>query len=443
MKIRICGIEIVKWQNLSLNLLYDSVKSTFSFDLYWDPYDADMRKVMMPGAYNQCTIVADNGQLLLTGVMHSPSFKDGPVASLVNISGYSITGVLDDSEYSAMCDAIGSGMQTNNTNFLQLCQNVCNIFGFGLVDNTGGKAVAIALSSSEPANKDQSITGYLSDIAKDANITLSHDVNGNLVLKIATNTKPVFDFVSGMPGVEYELSFDGQEMHSFIIAHAQDGTGAGATVKNVYVAPQGSFNYKNAAINTGNILNAPLGQLQVINEYSTGFRPHSVTQRDTDATKLQDVANEALADELKNIPLTIKIARWELNNRIPMPGDIITVQSAYLYLFSKARFFVQNIFFSGDEKESTAILNCLLPECFNGEVPTQSIFFGTNYTNYAAPPELPDSPAPFDSAIQGAPKLSPRFAPADAVPKETQINVPSPGIDRNNHALQKNKKINL
>ena len=58
MKIRFNGVEITKWQNMNASIIYDSIKSTFSFDMYWDPFDKTLRQVMLPGGFITCTLVS-------------------------------------------------------------------------------------------------------------------------------------------------------------------------------------------------------------------------------------------------------------------------------------------------------------------------------------------------------------------------------------------------
>jgi prophage tail gpP-like protein len=242
MKLLIAGKQIDKWQNLSLTMVYDSVKSVFSFDVYWDPYDPNMRDIMLPGAYLPCKIVADNGEGVFTGIMHTPSFDDSPEPSLVNISGTSIPGVLDDCEFAAVLhdkDSASSfdSLQVKGLSILQLCQKICNQFAISIVDKTNGAANAI-IQNTEPFNS-STCTDVLSKICKEQNIVLSHDGDGNLVLAIAADTKPIFDFVSGMPGVRIRLGFAGDQMHSKITGVTQGGSIQPQATYNPYVPSKG------------------------------------------------------------------------------------------------------------------------------------------------------------------------------------------------------------
>ena len=419
MKIIVAGVEITKWQNLSLSVIFDSIKSTFSVDIHWNPFDKTMRLVMLPGGYNQVTVVSDNGQVVFTGVFINPSFKSNSTANLVNLSGYSLTGILDDVTLSAVLGTT----KTSGMTFAQICQTVCDNLGLRLVDNTQGVSdvivgnISVAKADSNVSSTDvgytETIADYLSEIARELDIVLSHDVFGNLVLNYQIGTSdPVYNFTQGMPGVEYTLSVDGSQMHSLITVDSQSDEEGNITdttsVVNPFVAPQGGSTFWT----TGQTVQAtpapPVssalkgsgvkGQsvtLQTVHKYDTGYRPTTVMQQATDAPNLQDVANQALADELTAIVLTVEVNRWELNSKLVPVASIISVQNPELYLFNKANFFIRQIDYSGDSAESTALYTCTVPEAYNGVVPTKSIFFGTNYTNFVEEPGAHATITPF------------------------------------------------
>jgi len=377
------GIIIDKYSNLTVTLVYDSVCSTFSFDIYWDPQDYKMRQVMLPGAYNQCTVKSNNGELLITGVLLSPSFKSGATKFLVNISGYSRTGVFQDCEYMA---AMGGSTQSNNKTLFTICDEISRKFGIatkieGPINDTTTKESEVTLIGGLPitqsdCNASESIMEYLSDISKDSNVVLSHNKYGELTIKVAGRATPIFNFTNGMPGFIYELSFNGEQMHSTITAFEQGGATPSQPVTNPYVLqPQ---NHLEVAFNS------VVGQA-IANVYNAGFRPHSVIKSAKENGSIQDTANQALASELKGVSLTISMIGWTLNNKIVRPGQYITVQNPELYLFKPATFFIESVDFSGDAQQETAVLNCVLPECYTDDIekgnPLTNIFTANNNNN--------------------------------------------------------------
>jgi hypothetical protein len=435
MRIKINGIEITAFTNLNLNLVYNSVRSDFAFSIYWNPQDPKLRGIMLPGSYAFVSIIGNDGTYLLTGSIIAPAFKDSPTPTLVTVSGYSLTGVLADCEYSALFDS----SQTNGLTLLQICKNVCAKFGISVIDktngtaaqkrvsNTGGTALSsVSAYTNGSASAEQEISqtapehnqkcnDYIAEIAGELNIVLGHDGYGNLVLSVASDTPPIYNFDGSNPNTELNLSFDGSQMHSSITAVSQGGTGSGYTVYNPYVAPQSGFSYQTFANNQGlisakskyagglnvaaaannqknllavanantstGILSA-LQNLQILNDYSVGYRPTTVTQKNTDSENLQQTAYKALARELENVDITVYFQGWQLNNKYPKPGDFVMIKSPKCYLFKAAKFIIQSVIFAGDEKQQTAVLKCMLPECFNGELPIKSVFYDNNWDVY-------------------------------------------------------------
>lgn len=372
MNIRINGRTIDKWSNLSVTRIYNSVKSVFSFDIYWDPQDPDSywRNVLLPGAYNTCTIVSDSGNIVITGVMNAPSFRSGAQKYLVNISGSSITGVLDDVEYSA----IVTDTQSNGLTIFQIACNCSNPLGIYVIDNT--KGLLSQPQSQNAPDINQKCSGYLDDLCRDINVVLTHDQYGNLLLDTPSNDKVAYNFTDGMPGIEIELSFNGEGMHSKLIgktsADIANSSPQNVFAYNPYVPSGTAFNFRNAARNNDTIFNAPASQgmqLQIISEYDSANRPGVYIQTDTDATNLQDFINQKLAEELRCISVTVYINTWLLGEMGAAPGMIITILSPENYLFRPTKFFVEHVDLAGDEKSSTAILKCVVPEVYNGKKP--------------------------------------------------------------------------
>jgi len=192
------------------------------------------------------------------------------------------------------------------------------------------------------ASATQTIKDYLTEIATQRHIVISHDENGNLLFTQAkTKQKPLFHVEDGLIGTEMSMSFNGQGIHSQITVMKQaDGNGGNAgevTVKNPY---------------------CPIV-----------FRPKVINQTTGDDVTSTDAAKQALAEELKNIVLTVTTDRWEIDGKIIRPNNIITVKSRKLFIYKKTDWFIESIQFTGDADKTTAILTCVLPEVYNGETP--------------------------------------------------------------------------
>ncbi len=95
MKLKIGSTDYDFFNGVRVTLTYDSVASVFGFSAYFDPNDPLHRKLFRPLRYQKC-VASHNGETLITGRVLSMSFKSEAQKSLVTISGYSMTGILED-----------------------------------------------------------------------------------------------------------------------------------------------------------------------------------------------------------------------------------------------------------------------------------------------------------------------------------------------------------
>ena len=108
------------------------------------------------------------------------------------------------------------------------------------------------------------------------------------------------------------------------------------------------------------------------------YRPKVVTQSSGDDIDTKQVAMNALAQELKNLSLSIQIDRWSIKkDGIIRPNTIITVINPDIYLYKESRWFVEEVTMVGNEDSATATLKCVLPEAYNGNMP-EYLFKGIN-----------------------------------------------------------------
>jgi hypothetical protein len=149
-------------------------------------------------------------------------------------------------------------------------------------------------------------------------------------------------------------------------------------------------NYIAQVNNNYAILTAPVGKLEASlqNEWSTGYRPALRFQSETEGD-LQTMVSQELAQELQNIPLTINMKGWDLSNKIPRPGQYITVVSPRCYLFNKTKFIIRGVTLNGDESKATCDLDCVVPEVFNGKAPKNIFIDQGNNSNFKAGPDNP------------------------------------------------------
>lgn len=116
--------EIEEWNNFSLTLKYDSIASSFGFDLYFNPDDDKARELFEPGHYHIASI-EHNDELLVRGFLLNQSFKLSSKKELSNVSGYSMAGVLGDCQIPTSIYPL----QSDGLTLLQIAQKLVQQIG--------------------------------------------------------------------------------------------------------------------------------------------------------------------------------------------------------------------------------------------------------------------------------------------------------------------------
>ena len=333
---------IERYNQAAITLNYNSVASTFGFSLYFDPDNEEHKRMFKPGQYQDVTI-EHNGELLITGTMLTHGFESSAQRSLVSVSGYSKTGVIEDCEIPKSAYPL----QTNGLSLRQICQRVISPFGLNLiVDPVVASKVDVKYSQST-GKDDQSVKEYIDSLAKQKYVVITHDEKGNLVLTEAnTRQAPIWDFSDTAKFVKMNLDFDGQQMHSEI-----------------------NFDKQATKRGKGNA-----GQARVTNPYCKVFRPKSNRQTSGENVDTKYVARNGLSEELKAVELSIELDSWSLGGKLIRPNNIVTVINPESYIYKKTRWFISSVEFSGDTNSSeindgTAKITCCLPEVFTNDTP--------------------------------------------------------------------------
>lgn len=334
---RIRNRKVEFFNNFSLQLKYDSVASSFGFSFLYNPDNQEHVELGVIGHYHIGRL-EHNGKLLVTGHVLSNVFTDSDKKSLASFSGYSLSGVLEDS--SIPVDLYP--LQFDGLSLREIAQKLVSKFDFDIIIDPSVSAKMDQVFDVSTANEKQSIKQYLSELASQKNIILSHDEKGNLLFTQAkANQDPILNFDGGIPFTSMTLKFNGQPMHSHLTVMKQansDGGNAGEfTIRNPYVP----FVY----------------------------RPKTLIQNSGDDNDTETTAKMALAEELKGLKLTIVTDRWEIGDDIIRPNNIISVTNPEISLVKKTEWFIESVTLNGDEEKTTATLECVIPEVYNGKIP--------------------------------------------------------------------------
>lgn len=337
---RIRNRELRYFNQQTLTLKHDSFASTFGFAYNFDPDIIELKELSCIGHYHIAKL-EHNDELLFTGNVLSVTFNSQETRQLVGISGYSLPGVLEDCQIPPDLYPL----QSDGLSLRQIAQKLLPRFNLQMVVDSNVAKDMDAVIAISTAAESQTIKSYLTEIAKQKNIVISHTPEGKLrFTRTAANTAPAYHFEKDTPGVvSMALSFNGQAMHSHITAMKQADGGEGNAgqsdpVRNPYV----------------------IGGV---------YRPRIIVQSSGDDNDTQKVAEQARAAELANLKLTITLDRWVWEKKVMRPDKIITVKNPEVYLYKPTEWFIEQVDLTADEKSEKAVLTCVLPEVYNGKEP--------------------------------------------------------------------------
>lgn len=342
--------KIEFFNDFQINLVYNSIASTFSFQFYFDPFNEAHKELACVSHFHEAELW-HNGELILTGFILSQAFEVAEVKKMASFSGYSKTGVLEDCEIPPSLYPL----QSNNSSLKDISLKLLRPFKLKLEIDSGVADRVNKSFKNSTASDSQKIKDYLHQMAKQKNIVLTHNAKGELLMTEAkTKGKPVLDFdlsKGSIPGTNFKFTYNGQGMHSHIHMQGQaSSTGGNAidgSIKNPYVL--------------------------------IVYRPTTKSQTSGDDNDTDLALRRELSNELKNLTLTITTDRWEIDGKIIKPNNTITILAPELYIYVKTTFFIESINFTGNQESTTAVLNCVLPEVYTNEIP-KSIYAGINLT---------------------------------------------------------------
>lgn len=346
---RFVNRDVKFFNDFKINLKHNSVGSTFGFGFLFDPNNPEHKELACVSHFHEVQMF-EGDTLLLTGNITGNGFKAGPTVSMASFGGYSKPGVLDD------CNIPPSSypLQFDGMSLEQIARKLIKPFKLDMVIDASVQSRMSKSFKTSTASSSGSIKDYLSDLASQKNIILSHDTLGRLLFtESKTKLKPILDFdlTKATPsGMTFELNYNGQGMHSHITVMKQaslDGGNAGEeTIRNPYVI--GSY-----------------------------YRPRVSQQSSGDDNDTTLASKRALSNELRNITLKITTNTMFVNGVLMLPNNVITIYAPSLFIYTKTNFFIESIDFEGDNSKSIATINCVLPEVYNNETPI-SIYKGIN-----------------------------------------------------------------
>lgn len=333
MKIKINNQFYNFFDDITINYKLDSVASTFSFNARFNPNNEEHKKIFRPLSYNKVQIFDNDNNLKFTGTSLNTSLNSSEVQELQNISGYSKSGILED----CTIPRASYPLERLNISLYDIAWSMVGYFDLKFIVDDSVKKEMDLIYPKTVAGPEETVKEFLSKLASQRNILLSHNIKGNLLFyKPNTKAKSKF-FFNDQKGITMSLSVNGQAMHSKISVIRQPSK------DNQSLSPVDTVNNNLVGLNR-----------TIVKTLSSG------TETDT-----KKAADNILADQLKNISVNVSIDRHIDVNC----GDIVEVLNPEIFLYKKTRFMVSEITVNENNSSQSMTFNLVLPETFTGEIP--------------------------------------------------------------------------
>ena len=352
MKIRVNNQSFINFDSVTIDSMLDSVASVFSISAFFDVDNPEHQIIFKPLSYNKIEIFDDENQLLLTGVILNHDFDAKSTTELIEISGYSLPGVIED------CNVPNSmyPLESLKMNLGEIAKKFIEPFGLQLIIDSSVSKEANLVYAKTVCEPEDSIKDYISKLAAQRNIILSHTKEGHLLMfrpNVKSNSKILF---SEQNTTSMTLSINGQGIHSQLTVLRQPKMKKEKTIKQ-----------KSSTNGFEVIKERPKSQFfdTVKNEMVGSFRPSVKKMTEGEDVSTESAVKNLISDELRNIKFTINLDRWE-----PLqPGDIIDLESRRLFLNKKVKLMIESISRNQNSTSKTMNINAVLPETFTGELP--------------------------------------------------------------------------
>ncbi|MCJ7802744.1 MAG: hypothetical protein MUP82_10355 [Candidatus Marinimicrobia bacterium] len=337
MKLVIDNKEFKFFAGSIINLNYNSIASSFSFqglsELTPEPLN-----------YNECQIIDDNDDILITGTIINISNATTSKPQLNNLSGYSLPGVLEDSSIPVELYPL----QSDNLTLKEIVDKLLQPFGLEYIVTPNVESDFNSKYKKSNADPDQTIKDYINSLTSQKGIILTHDNLGKLVFTRIepSELSPAATFSDGNPGImEIALQVNGQIMHS-----------------EITVMKQASSDNPDAV------------EFTIQNPYVDYFRPKTkiLTSSSTNIEDVKKAARNELGAELEAIKIVVKTTKFV------KPGNLVQIKSDKLKLNELTDFFVQQTNILSDVNGIKYELICVLPDIYTQD-DIENIFLQQSY----------------------------------------------------------------
>jgi prophage tail gpP-like protein len=334
MKVKIAGDFFEYFSGLAINLKLDAIGSIFSFDVRFNPENPLHRKLFKPLSYQRVELFNSEDQLIFTGIIINHVFTSAAQPQLLNLSGYSLPGILED----VTVPVSSYPLESINRSLKDVAERLLGLFNIELVIDPSAATAANQIYKKSVAAPTDTVKAYLAKLTAQRNLVLSHNERGQVIIYRPGSTKPVY-FFNGSNTNKMKLTVNGQALHSDISVIRQPSA-------------------ENAGVSTADTVKNPL---------ISAFRPQTKILSSGEDTDVKNAADNELASELKNIELVIDLNRVENI----LPGSIVEVLNPENFIFKKTLFMVIDVSIKTGTADESSTFKLVLPETFTAAEPSK------------------------------------------------------------------------
>lgn len=338
--IRLNGQTYDFFNRITINRHFNASASTFKFSAFFDSNNPEHRNIFRPLSFPAVAITSSLGERLLTGVVLRHNFSRAAETRMSSLSGYSLTGVLSDCPFPIE----SYPLHYTNVTFAELGRRALSFFNLGFVVENEF-IIADEIIPEITARPGIKVYQFLSEIAAQRNLVLTHDAEDNLVVtRPRVNQSPVATFRQDIPVTEISMDANGQRFFDSITVMKQ-----------------------------ADIENDNVSQATIRNDLVGSYRPLVSLYNVGNDVTVEDAARNVRANQLREVRVQVKTDRWTWlrNDQLETmaPNNIVSIIAPDIYIFNRTNFFVESVELNLDNEKETAVLTCVLPQAYNNQNP--------------------------------------------------------------------------
>lgn len=346
--ITIDGEVFYNWSRLRVTRSFDSI-DTFSFSAPYEEDDPKFRETFRPFSFKEIVVFIGQDRLF-TGTMVDVVPVSEAGRTTTSVSGYSKPGVFADCNPPA--PNTGFQYEFNNMTVVEIAYALGIPFGVQAIGSHGAPGAVFAREAIQPQEK---ILTFLAALAKQQELVISSDEDGDLVFqkekatpgKLLEEGETLGDLAATFSQDEGPINsvipvFNAQEFYSHVTAFQPVIFGIGGKtypVKNPHV--QG------------------------------GLRPYNFITPDTQGAAVVNAANGTMGRMYANaVAYSVEVRTWRnAEGQLWKAGQFISLQWPKAMIFKPFTFFIRRVNFRKDPDLEVATLTIILPGGYAGKVP--------------------------------------------------------------------------